>query len=258
MVTTVDNTQSAVQDDQEKADKPKPVSAQLRGETMGYAVQSIGYNLVGNLFEPYVSYRIQQRYSGSDAAHRDQHGSYTQNLAGELLGDVAGGAALIAAEAVCPTQLHDFTRKARDCIDPVYDKLAHVFLKKDCSDKEYKERVDAWKVFQERNVVRSAIIGVTGIVVNVAAQKLMLGNPSPTNVVLAGKLASTALSSALGLGARFLLPMQMNRIDQTMGKVMAPMVGDAGTPEEPAAHYSHVEKLEQQKEAASGLAVTSR
>jgi hypothetical protein len=63
----------------------------------------------------------------------------------------------------------------------------------------------------------------------------------------------------MGLGARFLLPMQMNRIDQTMGKVMAPLVGDAGAPEEPSAHYSHVEKLDQQKNAAAtGLTVTSR
>ncbi len=234
----------------------QPVSAQLRGETIGYAVQSIGYNLAGNLIEPYISYRIQQHYSGR---HPSAHGggNYSQNVAGEFIGDFAGGAALIAAETCIPTQLHDFTRKARGWLDPFYDKIARNFLVHDCTDKEYEQKVNSWKVFQERNMVRSGLIATVGIAANVATQKWLLSNPSPTGVILGGKLASTAVTMALGLGARFAFPKQMNSMDQWMGKVITPMIEEKEADSQNKPAVSHVEKLAK-KEKSTQLEVTSR
>lgn len=217
------------------------LSAELRGETIAYAVQSGVYNLAANFVEPYINYRIQQRYSGPDARHHGPHGSYTQNLVGEFAGDLIGCSTLILAETIMPTQLHTFTRTARTWIDPLYTRIAHAVLATHRSDTDYEQQIERWKTFQERSLIRSTIMATAGIVGNVATQKMLVGNPSPSSLIFKGKLVSTAITTALGLVARFALPQQTRRMDKWIGNHLSPMMEDKAMPT--AGHVSHAERL---------------
>jgi hypothetical protein len=202
------------------------LSAQLRGETIAYAVQHAVYNLGANLFEPYLNYRTQKYYSRHDPSHPG-HGNYTQNLAGEFAGDIIGASSLILAEALIPTQLHAFTRKARGWVDPLYTSVAHKVLAGDKSQPDYAQEVERWKTFQERNLIRSLIMATAGIAGNVVTQKTLIKNPSPASVILKGKLLSTAITTTMGLAVRFTFPDHMRRVDKWIGgKVFAPMLED--------------------------------
>jgi hypothetical protein len=198
----------------------KTVSAEVRGEAMAFALQSAACNLGANFFEPYIGYRIQKQFAakGTDAA--PSHGTYTQNLAGELAGDVIGASTIIFAEAVCPEQLHAFTRRARKFVDPLYDSVAHMVFAKDRGSPDYEKKVEEWKLFQERNLVRSAIIAGAGIAGNLATQKYLVRNPSLTGLIFAGKLTSTAITTALGLTVRLAFPEKMKKVDSWISKKM--------------------------------------
>ncbi len=218
---------------------PKVVSAQLRGETIAYAVQNGVTNLAGNFIEPYISYQVQKKYSHYN---HSQHGNYTQNLAGEFAGDLAGAATLIAAELICPNTLHSCTRAVRRWIDPLYTSVAHAVLAKERDAPDYEQKIDTWKTFQERNVVRSAIMLVTGISANLATQKFIVKNPSPTKVIFLGNLVSSSLTTAIGLCARLAFPVQAKGLDNWMGKKIAPWVEDKRLSDDaPASHTSYLE-----------------
>lgn len=229
--------------------KSAPVTAQLRGETMAYALQSAVLNLGANFFEPYINYRVQKHYSAKDGA-----GNYTQNLAGEFAGDIIGASTLMLAEAVCPEQLHACTRTLRSWVDPLYTSVAHRVFAKEKDSPDYEQKVEKWKTFQERNLVRSAIIATAGIAGNVATQKLVIGNPSPTRLIFAGKLVSTALTTTLGLSARLAFPEQMKGIDKWVGKnIFTPMLKDKDAPNGEASSGPHAGRLmnERPEEALS-------
>lgn len=220
----------------------KTVSTQLRGETMAYAAQSAVYNLGANFFEPYINARVQKYYSGPHS-----YGSYTQNLAGEFAGDIIGSSTLLLAEAFIPESLHRGTRAMRRLIDPLYTSVAHRVFAKEKSSPDYEKKIDEWKVFHERNLVRSAIIATAGIAGNIATQKVLIGNPSPTKLIFAGKLASTALTTAIGLGVRLAYPQQMKGVDRWMSKnIFAPLMKDNAADGSPS---THADKLAQQNAA---------
>lgn len=217
--------------------KPVPVTSQLRGETMAYALQSAVHNLGANLFEPYINYRVQKSYSRKG-------GSYTQNLAGEFAGDIIGASTLMLAEAVCPEQLHACTRTMRSWVDPLYTSVAHKVFAKEKDSPDYDQKIEKWKTFQERNLARSAIIATAGIAGNIATQKLVIGNPAPTKIIFIGKLISTALTTTLGLSARFAFPEQMKSADKWMSKnIFAPMLKDKGMSDGESVSGTYTDKL---------------
>ncbi|GEM_PF-1996979 len=238
-----------------------PVSPQLRGEAMSYAVQSAVYNLGANFFEPYINYRVQKHYSQNNFTHPDA-GSYKQNLVGEFVGDIAGSSTLILAEALCPEQLHSMTRKIRSWVDPVYVSVAHKIFSADKDHPDYEQKIKEWTTFQERNLVRSAIIATAGIAGNIATQKLLLGNPAPTKLILAGKLISTTLTTSIGLTTRIAFPEQIQSVDNWMSKnIFAPLMKEkdqnvinsnlstpSTTPTPPTTSTTHVEKLAQRND----------
>ena len=260
-----------------KDEKETPaVTAQLRAESIAYAVQTGVFNLAANFVEPYINYRIQQQHSihnepqhtgnnqpqhvggnqpqhagGNavhvDGAHPEARGTYTQNLVGEFAGDLIGSSTLILAETLIPGPLHAFTRAARSLVDPVYTPIAHMVLAKDRFEPDHEERVEQWKTFQERNLVRSAIMATAGIAGNVLTQKYLVGNPSPTSLILKGKLLSTALTTATELGVRFAFPHHMGRLDKWMGGKFAPMMKDETLPGEENASTLHTDKIEQER-----------
>ncbi|MFO0388889.1 MAG: hypothetical protein ACK502_04115 [Alphaproteobacteria bacterium] len=197
------------------------VSAQVRGETVAYAVQSGLFSLAANIYEPYISLLVQKKYANKynfDAPAHQRYGTYTQNFTGELVGDLAGASSLILAEAIAPEELHRFTRGARKMIDPLFTTVAHSVFADEKDTPDYQKHVDEWKTFQERNFVRSGIIASTGTLGNLLTQKLLLKNPSPAGVIFAGKAASTALTTAIGLASRFCFPDQMKSMDSWISK----------------------------------------
>lgn len=213
----------------------RTITAQLRGETIAYAAQSGLFSIGANVFEPYIGYRVQRYVSDHQKSHPG-YGSYAQNLVGEFAGDLIGCGSLILAETFIPEQLHNCTRKLRMMIDPVYDKLAKKAFAKELErgNPDCKQNMEEWKVFHERNLVRSGMMAVTGIAGNVATQKLLLRNPASTTVIFAGKLASTAVTTGLGLTARMALPKQTKALDSWMSKkIFAPMLEDKFVANEP-------------------------
>jgi hypothetical protein len=222
--------------------KARTVPAEVRGEAMAFAVQSAVTNLGANFFEPYLGHRIQKRFAakGTDAAPK--HGSYAQNLAGELAGDIIGASALILAEAVCPEQFHALARRARQFVDPLYDSVAHRAFASERDSPDYEKKVEEWKVFQERNLVRSAFIAGAGLAGNLATQKLLVRNPSPTSLIFAGKLASTAATTAIGLTLRIAFPEKTKQVDGWISnKVFRPLMNDRdkqeGTDSPPRSYF---------------------
>jgi hypothetical protein len=204
----------------------QPVSAQLRGETMAYAAQTGALSLFANVYEPWLNSRIQKHYS-SHSAKPEAYGGYWKNFGGELAGDVTGFGSLMLAEMLFPEQLHSCTRKMRSWVDPLYSSVAHRVFADEKDSPDYAQKVDAWKTFQERNLVRSTIMAATGITGNVAAQKWVIHNESPTKVIFLGKLATTALTTALGLTARLAFPDGTKNVDRWMStNIFAPMLDD--------------------------------
>lgn len=198
---------------------PPIADAQLRGEIMAYAAQSALCSLGGNLVEPYINHRVQKRFGPEDAVtHKVKFGSYGQNLAGEFAGDIAGAGTLMALEMLAPEMLHSNSRKLRKLVDPLYDSVAHRVFRSQEGSPDYQQKVDEWKTFQERNLVRSLIIATGGIAGNLAAQKLLIGNPAPTGLIFAGKLLSTSVTMGLGLCTRFAFPKQMDALDERLSK----------------------------------------
>lgn len=228
--------------------KTQIITAQQRGETIAYALQGCVYNLAANLFEPYINYRLQKHY-GKDA----QHGSYGQNLGGEIAGDLSGAGALILAETFMPNQFHCFMRDAARWVDPIYERAAHVALAKEKDSPDYQQKVDNWKAFQEKNLVRSTIMLTAGITGNLAAQKLLFGNPSPTSLIFKGKLLSLSITTAIGLISRLTFPEQMKALDKKIGEQFAPAMKDKEIPATPSEDGmdSHVARLALQNTEAS-------
>ena len=217
-------------------DQPTLVSAQLRGETIGFALQNGVSHLAANFYEPYINYRIQKHVLGKQPGAALMHGNYTQNLVGEFAGDLAGSAALIAGEVLFPGQLHAGMRAARRLVDPLYTSVAHRVLADQRDAPDYKQQVEQWKTFQERNLVRSAIIMSVGVAGNLATQKLLMHNPSPTSLIFAGKLASSSITTMLGLATRLMFPAQLKRFDGWIGKRIAPLLDDKRIEGEPPSH----------------------
>jgi hypothetical protein len=85
-----------------------------------------------------------------------------------------------------------------------------------------------------------------GIAGNILTQKYIVGNPSPTGLILAGKLLSTSLTTAAGLSVRMCYPKQMDRLDETISKrVFAPMFKE-GAVEPEESITTHAERLRKQ------------
>lgn len=213
--------------------RKEKVSNQLRGEAMAFAAQSAVYTLAANTFEPYISYRVQRYYATRDPKHVEKFGNYSQNLAGELIGDLTGAATLVGLEAICPGPLHYFTRQFRYAVDPLYDAVAKFVFKDKKDDPNYQKEVNEWKLYQERNLARSLVVSIGGVAGNVAAQKYLVGNPSPTRLILLGKAASTTVSTGIGLVARMMFSKQTKAIDKYMAKTFfTPIMNNGLTPEE--------------------------
>jgi hypothetical protein len=217
----------------DKTDVPQDtstVTAQVRGETVAYALQSGLFSLAANIYEPYVNLLVQKKYAKKyryDAPTGQRYGTYGQNLTGELVGDLTGAGSLILAEAIAPEELHRFTRGTRKLIDPLFTSVAHSVFNDEKGQPDYDKKVEQWKLFQERNFVRSGIIAGTGMAGNLITQKLLMRNPSPTGVIFAGKAISTAITTVLGLTARFTFPDQMKSMDSWISKrYLAPHLED--------------------------------
>lgn len=198
--------------------KDTPVSAELRGEAMAYALQSGAFSIAANLFEPYINYRIQKHFAPRNILHPGQYGNYGQNLLGELAGDLTGVIGLISAEAIAPKQLHACTRTMRSWVDPLYTTVARWVLASEKNSPAYETNVREWADTHERNLVRSSIIMTANVAGNVAAQKWLIGNPSSTKLIFAGKLASSAVTTSLGLAMRLMFPDQTKNMDRWISK----------------------------------------
>ena len=220
------------------------ISSQQRAETMAYAVQNVIYNLGANLFEPYISFRV-QKYRSDHLASHPKYGNYTQNLVGELSGDIIGASALVAAEAVAPVQLHTLTRGMRKIIDPFYDRAARRQFANIEGAPDYEQKVEQWKLFNERNFVRTSLCAATGIAGNIATQKFILGNPSPASLIFAGKFLSTSVSAAIGLIGRSVFSERTKKMDKWMSGMLQPLLEEKSMDDGPAP--SHVDKLMQHK-----------
>jgi len=236
-------------------EKTVTITAQDRGETMAYALQSGVYNLAANLYEPYISYRIQRHYAPPHSKPTS-YGNYTQNLAGEFAGDIIGAGTLMVAEAFIPEQLHTFTRSLRSKIDPLYSSVAKHVFSKQLNSPDYEQKVKEWKDFQERNLVRFMIMASASILGNDAVQKHLLNNPSPTGLVVAGKLASRALTMGVGLTARMAFPDHFDRTDEWIGKkLFAPMMDSKqiDLSDDPPPAVTHAERLTASREESDKL-----
>lgn len=229
-------------------------SAQLRGEVMAFALQSAFWGLGGNVIEPLINSKVQQSYAKpDDATHKRTYGTYGQNFAGELAGDVIGAATLMSAELICPDQFHRASRRFRKMVDPLYEGVAHRVFAKDVAAPDYAQKVEEWKTFQERNLVRSLIVGAGSVAGNIATQKYLVGNPSPTGVIFAGKMLSASVTTVIGLCMRMAFPKQLREEDERLSKrFFAPMLSDRNMPDAAAQDENisaHAERLRQKTDA---------
>jgi len=201
------------------------VAPEHRGDTMAFAVQQVMYNLGGNFFEPYVSSHVQKHFAKNNS--HIKAGSYGQNLGGDFAGDIIGASGLMMAEVLAPVPLHTLTRKMRDMIDPVYSTIAdHVFSGQK-NDPNVAQQKEEWKVAQERSFVRGTLMAVGGITGNIATQKYIIKNPAPAHVIFLGKLASSTITTALGLAIRAVFPSKTQGMDKWMSKkIFTPMFED--------------------------------
>ncbi len=228
-------------------DKPKDavkVSAQLRGDTISYALQHIVHNLAGNVYEPLIDSYVQHKYYDHFKNGAQGYGSYKQNFIGQIAGDVGGGAALITAELLIPNQLHAFTRAARKAIDPVYDCFAHWALADQKQAPDYAEQVERWKTYQERSIVRSSIMMAAAMGANIATQKA-IGNPSPVKAIFGSRIVSMGVTTVLTLASRMFFPEGTRKFDKWVNdKVVQPLFSE----ELNGTGASHADKVLKQKQ----------
>jgi hypothetical protein len=213
------------------------VPDELRGDTISYAIQHVAHNALANFYEPAIDSYLQKRYYERHKNGAQGYGNYSQNLAGQFVGDVVGGGALIAAELLIPNQLHTVTRAARRAIDPLYDSVARWVLADQRDKPDYQQQVLQWKTYQERSLVRSGIMTAAAVAGNVAVQKAV-GNPSPLKVVFGTKLISTAVTAVLTLTSRLMFPDQTRKLDNLINrKIVTPLL-QQDAPDSPGAHTS--------------------
>lgn len=122
------------------------------------------------------------------------------------------------AEGLAPNQLDKARDKFTTWVDPFYSKIAYKVFYKDKDSPDYENKVAEWKSFQERSLFNAGIVATAGITGNIATQKLLIGNPSPTKAILAGKLLSATITSAIGLSVRLAFPEQTKSLDRWVGK----------------------------------------
>lgn len=197
------------------------VSAQVRGETMAHALQSGMFNLAANFYESGINVRVQKYYHdkyGHDASKWQRYGTFKQNIMGEFAGDLSGMGTLMGLETFVPEQLHTFTRGARRFIDPLFEGVAQRVFAKYEGTPDYRPQIDKWKLFHERNFVRSGIVLAGGLTGNLLTQKLIMENPSPTKVIFMGKMLSSTVTMGLNLAIRFCYADEMKKLDSWMAE----------------------------------------
>ncbi|MFW0777150.1 MAG: hypothetical protein ACN2B6_05470 [Rickettsiales bacterium] len=239
----------------------KDISIQLRSESIAYAMQHGLLSVAANFYEPFINMKVQQSYVERFARHRVPAGWNEQNFAGrfgknffgEIVGDLSGFGTLVVAEALFPSKLHSCTRAMRAWIDPLYTSVAHRVFADERNDPEYDRKVKQWTTFQEQNLVRSAIMMTAGLVGNVAAQKAVR-NPAPVRAIFLGKLASSAVTTGVGLTTRIAFPDQMKSVDSWLGKnIFSPMINRVEDTMENGAPISHADRLGAHRAGAAEL-----
>lgn len=216
------------------ADTPKDLAPSAATQDLNafqtYAESQNLFDLGSRLFEPYVNHRVQQHFA------RQGHykaGTYMQNLAGEIAGDVVGIAALTSAERLFPKQMQRTTDYAEQLLDPIYDPLAEKLFEPCCDDKNYDQRVDEWKKDQQAELIHAGVAASASVTGNVFAQKKIFRNPAASSAIFKGKMASTSLTTLLGLSMGFALPGASSFVDTLVNEKTQ---GDLENAHNPTAH----------------------
>ncbi len=223
------------------------IPAELRSDTISYAIQSFVYNLGANTYEPIVSSYTQKK--ACDWFNFSGYSNYRQNLGGEFAGDVIGTATLVAAETFAPNQLHSFTKTARKMVHPLYSSVANWLFSDQKNNPGYDEKIKQWTTYQERNLVRALITTSAAMVGNIATQKLLCTSKAPSGIIFLGRMVSKSLTTALGLTARFTFPKQAGAVDHWMSEhIFAKIMSDAVV-NDPNLAASHTEKVRARRQS---------
>jgi hypothetical protein len=230
-------------------------SLQKRGENVAFAVESVLTCFATDFIDPVVSHWFQREHARQHAL--EQHGTLAQNVIGEVGGDVFSAIALIAAEEVFPKNMRKLSHELGEMLDPVYSVLAEKAVDDKIQGPERTKKMEEWKDYQKDNVAKTIVMSVAGIGGNVALQKSpWLANPSPTSVILKGKLMGAAVTAGLVVGSRLMWPKQTKQIDAWLSKnVFSPIIAKIDPEHDEEKEHHHAKRI--RGERGEGMAATA-
>lgn len=199
------------------------------GKDIAFGIQQTAACWATDFIDPPLSAYIQKKLESS--GHESEH-KYA--WAGEIIGDSLAIFAFLGARKFLAAPMEAATRFTKRLLNPLLESSGKKTLKEWTQrhniapgSAEYARKLEEWKDFQADNMVKTSVIGVSSIALNVATQKA-LGNTHKTSVILLSKLAGAAITMATMMGLRFALPKTTKTIDEEMSeRYFAPVIRSA-------------------------------
>jgi hypothetical protein len=201
--------------DEASADRAKRTSVQ-RAEDVVYTINHAIACTLSDVTSPFIG-NWTQRYlgrrfdPGCGHDHHD-HGYLGHYWIGEVAGDFAAVPLTLGLQRYAPGVMSGLRSLMEPALGPLFKRGAKRAAQRWALEnsvapgsKEEKEKQEQIYHYEIEHLPQAAVWTATSTVLNVATQKLT-GNKGPLWQVFAGKLAGTAFSAAVVVGARTLAP----------------------------------------------------
>jgi hypothetical protein len=189
------------------------------GKDIAFGTQQTIFCLMTDWIDPIVGKWWQKKYG-----IKEQEVTNAHVWGGELIGDFSGLAVFVALRHVFRKPFDALARGVERVADVPLEKLGKKQLRYWArehhvqeSDAAYQQTLKDYKEFQAHNIVDSTLLAASSSIINVASQKLLLGNEQPLKVIVASKLIGTVATMGTMLGARAALPDSTKMLDKELG-----------------------------------------
>ncbi len=193
-------------------------SSKKIGKDIAFGTQQTIFCLMTDWIDPIVGKWWQKKYG-----IKEQEVTNAHVWGGELIGDLSGLAVFVALRHVFRGSFDTLTRGVERLANKPLERLGQKQLRlwaKEHHVKEgnalYQQTLEDYKQFQASNIVDSTLLAASSSVINVASQKMLLGNEQPFKVIVASKLIGTVATMGTMLAARTLLPDSTKTLDNEL------------------------------------------
>jgi hypothetical protein len=214
-------------------EKEAQKSAEDRAEDVAYTINHAIACSVTDFMDPFVNKWVQDKIGQNihigcghahDHDHMHHHGSLMHSLIGEVVGDFVSVPITIAAQRFAPS----FMSSLRSASEPFIGQTFHASAERSAlnwaarrgiayNSEAYNQRVEDIYNHEMDHLPQAMLWTISSVGINAATQRWAGNTHSPVTIV-AGKVAGTALSTSLVIGARLLAPKSARSWDKFTSK----------------------------------------